>query len=213
MMQVGLTALLLSAAISQTQTDVELVPPKARQGFHLGLGLRSGAMGANADPVGDMGLFQGGVFNFRFGQMANNLIGFGLSIDFGGGRSKDWVLGLGALSVLFQLAPFQKVNITFHAAVGPGFAAVQRKDKDLEQEDDPSGGYGAMYNLGATYDWFPFYDKGDSGGFSLATFVEARFFPTGDIITGGVFAGFEVAYWFGYGKNRLELEVDDAYKK
>src|SRR5688572_33062490 len=100
-MQAGLTALLL--LVAQTETEVELVPPKARQGFFLGLGIRSAIMGANADPVGDLGFLQGGLFNFHFGQMVNNLYGFGLSVDFGGGQNETWLTGLGALSVSFHL--------------------------------------------------------------------------------------------------------------
>ncbi len=212
-MQVGLTAMMLAALVSQTQSDVELVKPKSRQGFFLGLGLRSGVMLANADPVGGLGILQGGLFNFRFGQMANDTIGFGLSLDFGGGRSKDWTTGLGALSVTFNLAPFEKINLAFHAAVGPGFVAVTRRDEAEARDDDPTGGYGALYTLGVTYDWFPWHGPKKSGGFALTTYVEGRIFPTGDIVAGGLFAGVEVAYWFGYGKNRLDLDVDDAFKK
>ena len=216
-MQVGL--LLLLAA--QTQSEVELEVPKGRQGFHLGIGLRSGAMGVNADGVGDLGLLQGGVFNFRFGQMATNLYGFGLSIDFGGGQTilpgtadeDKWVAGLIGISVLFQLSPFDKPNISFHAAIGPGAVSVARKEEDLRREDDPSGAYGALYTAGITYDWFPFWDPGDSGGFAVTTVLEGRFFPTGDIIAGGFFIGVEIEYWFGFEKNRLALDVDEAYKR
>ena len=210
-MQAGLTLLIALAA--QTQSEVELVPPKARQGFFLGLGLRSGLMGADAEPVGSLGLLQGGLFNFHFGQMVNNLYGFGLSVDFGGGQSRDWVAGLGALSVSFHLAPFEKIDFAFHAAVGPGFVSVIRKDEEAAREDDPEGGYGALYTLGATYDWFPFHDPGESGGFAITTFVEGRIFPTGDIIAGGIFAGVELGYWFGFGRNRLDLEVEEAYQR
>ncbi len=211
-MQAGLTALVVMLA-SQTQTDVELVSPKARQGFFLGLGLRSGLMGARADGVGDLGPLQGGVFNFHFGQMANDVLGFGLGIDFGGGRNGTWVAGLGALTVSFHLAPFEKINFAFHAAVGPGFVSVVRKDEDARRDDDPEGAYGALYTLGATYDWFPFHDPGESGGFAITSFVEGRVFPTGDIVAGGIFAGVEVAYWFGYGKNRLVPDPDRAQQK
>jgi hypothetical protein len=209
-MQAGLTALVLLAA--QTQTEVELVPPRARQGFFLGLGLRSALMGANADPVGDLGLLQGGLFNFHFGQMVNNLYGFGLGVDFGGGQNDVWAAGLGGLTVSFHLAPFD-FDLAFHVAVGPGFVSVVRKDEAARREDDPEGAYGALYSAGVTYDWFPFHDPGESGGFAITSFVEGRFFPTGDVIAGGVFAGVELSYWFGFGKNRLQLEVEDAYKR
>ena len=29
----------------------------------------------------------------------------------------------------------------------------------------------------------------------------------------GIFAGVELSYWFGFGKNRLALEAEDAYKR
>jgi|SRR5688572_9396973 len=209
-MQAGLTALILLA--SQTQSEVELVEPRARQGFFLGLGLRSAFMGADADPVGDLGLIQGGLFNFRFGQMVNNLYGFGMGIDFGGGQNDTWATGLGALTVSFHLAPFD-IDFAFHAAVGPAFFSVVRKDEAAAREDDPEGAYGALYTVGVTYDWFPFHDKGESGGFAVTSFVEGRVFPTGDVIAGGVFAGVELSYWFGFGKNRLALDAEDAYKR
>jgi hypothetical protein len=209
-MQAGLTVLLLLA--SQTQSEVELVAPKARQGFFLGLGLRSAFMGANADPIGDLGLLQGGLFNFHFGQMVNNLYGFGMGLELGGGQNEQWATGMGGLTVSFHLAPFD-INIAFHAAVGPAFVSVIRKDEAAKREDDPEGAYGALYVLGVTYDWFPWHDPGESGGFAITSFVEGRFFPTGDIMAGGIFAGVELSYWFGFGKNRLALEAEDAYKR
>jgi hypothetical protein len=80
--------LLALAQTTEATEQVELVPPQARQGFYLGLGLRSGLMGVHTDEVGSLGLFyQGGTFNFRFGQMATDLLGFGMSIELGGGSS------------------------------------------------------------------------------------------------------------------------------
>lgn len=209
-MQVGLTLLIALAA--QTESEVELVAPKARQGFFLGLGIRSAFMGVEADPVGDLGLVRGGLLNFHFGQMVNNLYGFGLAVDFGGGQAADWFASLGGLSVSFHLAPFD-IDLAFHAAVGPGFFSVIRKEESERREDDPPGAYGALYTLGVTYDWFPFHDPGESGGFAITSFVEGRFFPTENIIAGGIFAGVELSYWFGFGKNRLALELDDAYQR
>jgi hypothetical protein len=206
--------LLALAQTTEATEQVELVPPQARQGFYLGLGLRSGLMGVHTDEVGSLGLFyQGGTFNFRFGQMATDLLGFGMSIELGGGSSKEWGVGYGALSAEVQLAPFDVIDIAFRASIGVGAAGVARKDEELKQDDDPTGAYGSFYTLGVSYDWFPFFDKGDTGGFSVTSFIEGRLLPTGDLIAGGVFAGVELSYFFGYGKNRLELDVEKAYRK
>ena len=209
-----LASLLAVAAQTGTQDEIELLKPKARQGFYLGLGLRSGFLSVNADPVGSLGVFfPGGSFNFRFGQMVNNLLGFGLTIEAGGGSNADWSGGYGGLLVETQLTPIDSIDLAIRGGVGIAGLGLSRVDSELEQEDDPSGNYGSIYALGVSYDWFPFYDEGDSGGFAVSVFVEGRLFPTSSVTAGGVFMGAEISYFFGFGKNRLDLSIEDAYQK
>lgn len=217
-MQPGLTFLLLATLAGQTtqsggtEETIELLKPRARQGFFLSLGTRGAYLGMNAKPIGDLGFFQGGTFNFRFGQMVNDLIGFGMSIEAGGGQTSDFNGGFGGLLVEIQLAPFD-FDLAFRGSVGVAGLGLSRKEESEEREKDPSGGYGSYYALGVSYDWFPFYDEGDSGGFSIASFVEGRILPLGDILTGGAFVGVELTYFFGFNKNRLDLDVDEAFEK
>lgn len=220
-MQAALTLLLLTTLTGQTsqatrsgeaREEIELLKARGRQGFFIALGTRGAYLGLDAEPVGNLGFFQGGTFNFRFGEMVNDLIGFGMNIETGGGQTSDWAGGYGGLMVEVQLTPFD-FDLAFRGSVGVAAFGLGRKEEAEEREDDPSGSYGSYYGLGLSYDWFPFHDEGDSGGFSIASFVEGRIMPLGDILIGGAFVGVELTYFFGFDKNRLDLSVEKAFQK
>ncbi len=208
-------ALLFVLAMSAplTASAQELLKPAARQGFYIGGGLRQALLTATDDDIGNLGLFLGGGFTLRFGQVVNDLLGVGLAINNTGGSNDEWAGGFGALSLEMQLTPLPGEDFAVRGAIGVGGGGVTRSDPELETDDEPSGAFGAFYTLGVSYELFPWYEaeKYETGGFAFTGFLEGFFFPGGDLVTGGVMLGLEVTYWFGFQKNRLELPPDAAF--
>lgn len=211
-----LVTLFAAPASAQEQTEeIELVEPAPRQGYYLALGTGSALIGGRADDgIGDLGFFLGGGFRLRFGQMSNDWIGFGLAVHFGGGQSTDWAGGWGGLAVDIQFKPFSDLDFAIRTNVGVGGGGVGRKDETQETENDPDGVLATLYAVGISYDWFPFWDKGDSsGGFAITPYLEGQLLPGDGLIMGGVFIGVELTYWFGLPKNKLKLPVDKAFDR
>lgn len=207
---------LLAVATSTSAQAQDLRAPAPRQGFYLGGGLRSGvaAAAADADAVGDFGtLTHFGGF-FRFGQKPLPWLGVGLALGGGSESNDDWSVGYGGLLFELQVEPFESLDLALRGGVGVGGGSASRMDLTLETEEDPGFMFGSMYQLGVSYDWFPFYDSKaySSGGTALTFFVEGRFFPGGDVTTGGGFIGVEITWWTGLDKRKLELPVDEAFE-
>lgn len=189
----------------------ELREPDARQGYYLGGGLRSGLTTAEAD-VGNFGALThfGGLL--RFGQMATPWLGLGLALGGGGEGNDDWSMTYGILVAEGQFQPWD-IDLAFRLGAGVAGGGVSRVDEAEASDDDPDLVFGPMFSAGLSYDWFPFYDSQgyDSGGTSFSFFAEARYFPGGDVNSGGAFLGVEVTWWTGLNKRKLELPVDQAF--
>ncbi len=208
------TALLLALVASApvTASAQDLLKPAARQGFYIGGGLRQALLTASDDDIGNLGLFLGGGFTLRFGQVVNDKLGIGLAINNAGGSNDDWAGGFGALSLEMQLTPLPGEDFAIRGSIGVGGGGVTRAEGE-ERDDDPPGAFGAVYTLGVSYELFPWYepDKYETGGFAFTGFLEGILFPGGDLVTGGVMLGLEVTYWFGFQKNRLDLPPEAAF--
>lgn len=202
-------ALASIALLSTTEVEAQtFYEPEARQGYFIGGGVRSGALLSSADGVEGPGFANGGGLAIRMGQMVDDMIGFGLSFTGGGGATDEWNSGYGGLLLGAQLVPMPKENLALHAGIGMGGIGISRKDETQKREDDPEGGPGALYALGMSYDWFPFYEPEDgSGGFAITVFFEGVLLPTSDVLAGGVFMGVELTYWFGLDDNKLTTAV------
>lgn len=213
-----LGALVLAGGLGASQIadaqELQLYKPAPRQGYYIGGGLRSMMGGGGADKVGALGYMNGFGFAFRFGQMATDKLGLGLVIAGGGSSNKTWAMGGGNLSLEVQYKPFAAEDFAVRGSVGLGAFGAARVKKEEETKDDPAGGLGAMYTLGASYDLFPFYekDKYDSGGFAFTGYGEFQYLPTDEVWSLNFVIGLEVTYWFGLGKNKLELPADEAFK-
>lgn len=208
-----LTALGVSG-VASAQEAVTLQVPAPRQGYYIGGGLRNSSGGGGADNVGALGLMFGFGGTFRFGQMTNDWLGLGLVLGFGGASNKTWALGGGNLSLEAQVKPLADYDLALRGSIGLGAFGLTRAKPEEEREDDPTGGLGAQYTLGASYDLFPFYEKGkyNSGGFAFTGFAELSFLPTSEIWALNFVVGLEVTYWFGLSKNKLELPPEEAFK-
>lgn len=188
-----------------------LVKPAGRQGYYIGGGLRQAAMDMISDTAGNLGFMTGGAFTLRLGQMAGEEFGFGLVLYSAGGSNDDWTGGLGALQLEGQVIIFP--DLALRGAIGFGGMGVSRVKPEEEREDDPSGTAGSLYTLGVSYDWFPWWEKGDSsGGLAFTVFVEGALLPGSDLTAFGILGGIEVNYWFGIGDNKLDLDPDQAFE-
>ena len=211
LLPVALVASMLLAPAAEAQ---ELRLPGARQGYYLGGGLRNAMTFGSTEDAGGLGFVRGFGFAFRFGQMANEWLGLGLAIASGGGASSNWAVGGGSLTLEVQVKPLDNYDLALRGGIGIGAFGLTRPEPELETEDDPSGGFGAQYVIGASYDLFPFYDKKkyESGGFAFTGFFEVAILPTSQVWTTSIIVGLEATYWFGLGKNKLELPPDEAFK-
>ena len=217
-MRAWMTTAIVGAALtvgaSASAQTLELRKPAPRQGYYIGGGLRSFNGGGHADNVGGLGLMFGFGGVFRFGQMTNDWLGLGLTLGAGGSSNKQWALGGGNLSLEVQIKPLADYDLAVRGSIGLGAFGLARVDPDEARDDDPTGGLGAQYSLGASYDLFPFYKKDEfkSGGFAFSGFAELSFLPTSEIWSLNFVIGLEVTYWFGLGKNKLELPPEEAFK-
>ncbi len=192
----------------------ELFEPGPRQGYFLGGGLRLGPMGTSADDSESIGGMMGQSITLRLGEVATDWIGFGLSLTSGSGTNEVWESRFGGLMIDVQFIPFQTKPFSVHVGAGIGGISIKRRKEVDRLDDDPDGALSALFSLGANYDLFPFYDQGDgSGGFAVSFFVDAQILPDDEIVTGAVFAGVEVTYWFGFSKEKLKLDQDEAYRR
>lgn len=225
MSHLALTALLvLTATTAEPPTEpvledtsaaeIKLLLPKPRQGYYLAIGTRTAIININQEQAGNLGVLIGGGFNGRFGQMANEWIGFGLNFGFLGGSNDIWGGGGGYLSIDLTLVPLIYKHLAVRGGVGLGGFGLSRRDPELEREDDPEGVLSAIYNLGLSYDAFPFWNEGESsGGLAFSTFVEGVMIPGDDLLIAGVMVGVEITWWTGFAKERLDLSIEDAFKK
>ncbi len=203
------------------ETEVEdanaavLVKPQARQGYYFGFGLRNGLSHIQSRTAGGLGRFNTFGFVLRAGQMANNWIGFGLTIQTLFGGNDTWGGGGGGLTVEVHLEPPIDEDLTIRLGSGVAGLGVSRREEFEAREDDPEGTFGALFNAGVSYDLFPFHEpeKYESGGFAFTGFVDFALIP-GDglwMFTGTI--GLEVTWFFGLDDHKLDLPPDVAFDK
>lgn len=207
-----LFATVLGAGFDAQALDLE--KPKARQGYYVGTGLRLALGTASGEDLGSLGTVTGFGFGFRFGEMATENFGLGLAFGGGGGGNEDWTVGGGNLSLEFMYTPVEALNLAIRSSIGLGFVSTARIDENAETEDDPQGGLGALYTVGASYDFFPFYeeDQYESGGWALTAFADLQFLPAGEVTTKSFILGVEITWWSGLDRNKLDLPTAEAFK-
>ena len=212
-MIIGAIALSSLAAVPEAAAQ-ELTKPAPRQGYYIGGGIRSSMGGAGGEVVGSFGYMNGLGMAFRFGEMATEHIGLGLVFAGGGASNKSWQVGGGHLSMELTYKPLDTEDLGLRAGIGFGVLSAVRVNEEDVREDDPEGGIGANFSLGASYDLFPFYEKGsyDSGGFAFTGFAQFDVLPAAPLWSVTFVIGLEVTYWFGLAKNKLDLPADKAFE-
>jgi hypothetical protein len=187
--------------------QVELELPAARQGYWLGGGLFTTVNQNLQLEEDDTPALLGGAGHLRMGEMFNDWLGFGLQLGGGGGGDDRYSVGYGGLMLTGQLNPWR--DLALHAGLGAG--GLSLTDAEI-QDGTLRGTGGAYYMIGASYDLFPWYEKG-SGGFSLAPTVQLQHLP--GILTESwiVLVGVETLWWSGLERNKLDLSTEDAFRK
>ncbi len=202
---IGLALLTALAAAPAYAQDIE--PPRRRQGYYLALGLGSGASHIKDD--GDsLGVGGGSRFGLRFGQLVTRRFGLGLLFEGMGVKKGEATAGGGGVSLEANLSLIGNLALRGTA----GFAALELVDKsEPDPDDQKSGGFGAQYGAGISYDWFP-KSGVKSGGLAITPTLDVRWLP-GTTSSIGAFVGVEIAWWTGLPKNELELPESEAYGK
>ncbi len=213
----GLMVIIGSGATAAAQdAQVELLAPKARQGYYVGGGPRALSLVVDDEDIGSLGGMLGFGFAFRFGQKVNEWLGLGLVLSGGGAGNTDWSVGGGGLTLEAQVQPWLDTNLAFRLGIGVAGFAVSRVESAEETDDDPEGTVGSIYTLGASYEVYPWYEPGayDSGGLAFSFFVEGQFSPgLGGVTSVGAVLGVEFTWWSGLSRNKLDLPVDAAFTK
>lgn len=211
------TTVLLTGAIAWPSTGQgqTLTKPAPRQGYWLGGGYRAVLLYSQAGNIGNVGPFLGGGYTVRLGEMGNDWLGFGLAVTVAGAGNEEWRSNYGGLSLDVNLKPPISADLTFRLGTGAAFLTLDRLDEAQVRSSDPEGTFGALFTVGASYDLFPFYDRGgfDSGGFAFTIFVEGQALPGDGLLTLSGMAGLEITYFFGLSKNKLDLPPEAAFKR
>lgn len=196
-MKYGWLVVLLLAVSAQVHAQ-ELTAPAARQGYYLGGGLYGGALLVYGSDAKEIGAASGGGMSLQLGQLVTSWLGLGLQVMYSSAKSGTWNIGQPALMVASQFIPID--NLALH--LGVGFAALQAREPS-DKNEDPRGSYGGAFDVGVSYDFFPFYKSG-SGGFGIAPAFHVIMFPERGLASAGVWAGVEMHYWTGLPANRLQ---------
>ncbi len=192
--------------IEEDNQEAALLPPKARQGYWLSVG---GALGLTLNDSEERKSPEnqlGGLLNFQLGEMVTSWLGIGLQANFGWAEDDQWNTLYGGLLLDIQLVPIDHLAIHFGAG-GGGLRSTHKTDEETPLQGT-GGGY---YMLGLSYDAFPLYKEGSSGGFSATPSIQLLHLPGTTFKSTIVTVGLNVTWWSGLDKNKLDLSIEEAY--
>lgn len=183
---------------TRTARAQSLEQPRARQGYWIGLGLLQ--MASHIDEKGEnKGLYTGGGFTFRIGQLVTERLGLGMLVEYGGlGKGSDKG-SAGGLTIEGSMTLWR--GLSAHTGLGVGFVMLtdnNTKEKELR------GGGGSYFLGGLSWDFYPLR-KRVSGGWAITPTVDFRAMPDGNIHAYSVFAALQVTWWSGLPRNMLIL--------
>ena len=210
--QTGLAALALAALgavamlAGERRAQAQAIEaPFAHQGYYIGAGYHAGPVKVWEDKY-SYGVWSGGEFSLRFGQLVTRRFGLGLQFHFGSAKGDGQTASTFGMELEGQWELVR--NLVLHAGAGVDTLSIRT--------DGVSGGSlrgtaGAGYILGLDYSWF--FTHRLTGGWAVTPRLEARFVP-GDTASAFVGTlGVELAWWSGLPRNQLELPPSEAFKK
>ena len=83
---------------------------------------------------------------------------------------------------------------------------------DPYDADYSRGRYGEVYLLGSGTNIF-LSDESRSGGWILSPVATFEVGPDENFTTTGLWLGLQVAWWSGLDQDKLELSIEDAYRR
>jgi len=179
--------------------------PAAHQGYYVGFGYHVGAVKVWEDNY-TYGVWSGGEFSLRFGQLVTRRLGLGLQFHFGSAKGDGQTASLFGMELEGQWELVR--NLVIHAGTGVDTISIRA---DGVKNASLRGTAGAGYILGLDYSWF--FTHRLTGGWAVTPRIEARFVP-GDTASAFVGTlGVELAWWSGLPRNQLELPPSEAFKK
>jgi len=201
---VALAALVLAAG--EQRADAQAIePPAPHQGYYIGFGYHAGPVKVWEDNY-SYGVWSGGEFSLRFGQLVTRRLGLGLQFHFGTAKGDGQTASLFGMELEGQWELAR--NLVIHAGTGVDTISIRA---DGVMNASLRGTAGAGYILGLDYSWF--FTHRLTGGWAVTPRLEARFVPgdTASAFVGTV--GVELAWWSGLPRNQLELPPSEAFKK
>lgn len=199
---VGLLVALAGERRAQAQS---IEPPRAHQGYYIGFGYHVTPMKVWEDGY-SFGVWNGGEFSLRFGQLVTRRFGLGLQFHFGTAKGDGQTASLFGMELEAQWELVR--NLVLHAGAGVDTLSIRA---DSGTNTSLRGTAGSGYILGLGYSWF--FTHRLSGGWAVTPRVEARFVP-GDTTSAFIGTlGVELCWWSGLPRNQLELPPSEAFKK
>ena len=179
--------------------------PYAHQGYYVGFGYHVGPVKVWEDNE-SYGVWSGGEFSLRFGQLVTRRFGLGLQFHFGTAKGDGQTASLFGMELEGQWELVR--NLVIHAGTGVDTLSIRA---DGVANASLRGTAGAGYILGLDYSWF--FTHRLTGGWAVTPRLETRFVP-GDTTSAFVATiGVELAWWSGLPRNQLELPPSEAFKK
>jgi len=200
----ALGALVLLAGERRAHAQV-IEPPFPHQGYYIGFGYHDGPVKVWEDKY-KYGVWNGGEFSLRFGQLVTRRFGLGLQFHFGSAKGDGQTASTFGMELEGQWELVR--NLALHAGAGVDTLSIRT---DGVTGGSLRGTAGAGYILGLDYSWF--FTHRLTGGWAVTPRIEARFVPGDTASAFTATLGVELAWWSGLPRNQLELPPSEAFKK
>jgi hypothetical protein len=190
---------------ASTARAQDLEAPRPRQGYYLTIGGQGTAVTGFDDGRTDSLI--GGAGSLRLGQMLTSRLGLGIRIDAGAASGDGVDSTNGGFAIEGQVRPWG--DLALHAGVGLGFLNLTRPALHPGMKAEQRGGYGAVYSLDVSHDWF--LTRRRSGGWSLAPTLGLRYLPGDGARALSLLLGGQLSWWSGRPRDQLILPEREAY--
>ena len=180
-------------------------PPFAHQGYYVGFGYHAGPVKVWEDNY-QYGVWSGGEFSLRFGQLVTRRFGLGLQFHFGSAKGDGQTASTFGMELEGQWELVR--NLVIHVGSGVDTLSIRT---DGVNGGSLRGTAGAGYIMGLDYSWF--FTHRLTGGWAVTPRLEARFVPGNTASAFTCTLGVELAWWSGLPRNQLELPPSEAFKK
>jgi hypothetical protein len=206
----GAFLLLLASAWPAHAQDGELPPallepPAAAQGYYFSLGLHGGALTVvdEGDTLKALGGFAGAL---HIGQEVLRWMDLGIVLEGGPVVSNRRSGSLYSLGIEWTLRPVAGLFVRLGCGIGANQLSAAKNS------DNRASTFGGVAAITLGYAWFPFRKEHESGGFSISPVIRLMAVqPFAEDAALWTTAGFELAFWTGLPKHKLDMRLEDAF--